>query len=597
MLHLLARAPALLVLVAAALASPSKIKERTLYPRGWDIVARAPADHAVTLRIALPQPSFDVLEQHLYEVSDPAHARYGAHLSLEEVASLSKPHGESVQAVDAWLASHGVPESACSRSPSGDWVRINVTVAKAEEMLDAKYYIWKHIVDGDTLVRTLSYSLPEDLHAHIDFIQPTTMFARLKGHRTTFRWHSVQESASAPAPSNGTILADAASGIRVDASCNKTITVDCLKQLYNTVGYKPSETRENAIGITGYLEQNANIADLQQFYRDQVPAAVNSSFKVVLLHGGENNQSLAAAGIEANLDTQFAYGLTFPTPGTFWSTGGSPPFKADPVTTTNTNEPYADWLDFILSQKAIPQTITTSYGDDEQTVPESYAKRVCADFAKLGARGVTLTFSSGDNGVGDGNPNPKNQTCFTNDGRNATAFIPLFPASCPYVTSVGGTIHVPEVAVFFSGGGFSNYFPRPLYQEAAVRRYLDALPEGTYKGLFNPNGRAIPDVAAQADNFRVFVGGRAGLVGGTSAASPTFAAIVSLLNDARISRHLPPLGFLNPLLYTVGLAGLKDITAGNNPGCGTPGFNATKGWDPVTGLGTPNFGKLKEIVS
>lgn len=87
------------------------------------------------------------------------------------------------------------------------------------------------------------------------------------------------------------------------------------------------------------------------------------------------------------------------------------------------------------------------------------------------------------------------------------------------------------------------------------------------------HAQAIPDVAAQGDNFRIFFRGRPGLIGGTSASSPAFTGIISLLNDARLSRGLPPLGFLNPFLYSIGKAGLTDITVGNNPGCGTPGFN------------------------
>lgn len=85
-------------------------------------------------------------------------------------------------------------------------------------------------------------------------------------------------------------------------------------------------------------------------------------------------------------------------------------------------------------------------------------------------------------------------------------------------------------------------------------------------------------------------------IGGTSASTPTFSAIVTLLNDALISSGKSPLGFLNPMLYTVGAAGLNDITVGNNTGCGTPGFPAVEGYDPVTGLGTPDFQKLLEIV-
>jgi len=365
------------------------------------------------------------------------------------------------------------------------------------------------------------------------------------------------------------------------------------------VGYIPSASNGNQIGITGYLEEYANLADLQQFFADQRPDALNSSFKFVSVHGGQNNQSLAAAGVEANLDVQYAFGLSHPIPGTFYSTAGRPPFNPDEVEDTNDSEPYADWLDFVLSHPDPPQTISTSYGDIEETVPVSYATWVCQQFALLGARGVSVIFASGDFGVGDGDPDPTTTKCHSNDGNNTLKFLPIFPATCPFVTTVGGTTQIPEIAASFSDGGFSDRYGRPSYQEAAVSSYLQALPNGTYAGLFNPEGRAYPDVSAQSDFFKVFVSGRAGTVGGTSAASPTFAAIISLLNDARISRGLPPLGFLNPLLYKIGAENAEafnDITVGNNPGCGTPGFNATKGWDPVTGLGTPNFAALKDIV-
>lgn len=91
--------------------------------------------------------------------------------------------------------------------------------------------------------------------------------------------------------------------------------------------------------------------------------------------------------------------------------------------------------------------------------------------------------------------------------------------------------------------------------------------------------QGIPDVAAQGDNFLFWFQGQAFLIGGTSAASPTFAGIVALLNDARIAAGKPPLGFLNPLIYRNTKA-FNDITVGNNPGCGTSGFQCRVGWDP-----------------
>ncbi|KAF8261845.1 tripeptidyl peptidase A [Lactarius quietus] len=564
-------------------------------PRNWVYLGRAPSSHVIPLRIALPQPRFPELEQHLAQISDPFHARYGKHLSKADVEALVAPHASSVDAVYRWLESHDIQKEACHRSSAGDWVTVHVPVAQAEEMLGTEFRVWKHALDGDVLVRTTEYSLPAYLDKHIELVQPTTAFNRAKEQRTTFRFTPAIDTAPPPITPGGEITVPS-SGVTVDASCKSTITVSCLKQLYNAVGYVPKAENKNAIGFTGYLEQFANLADLQKFYADQVPAAVNTSFDVVLINGGLNNQTLSVAGPEANLDVQFGLGISFPTPGTFYSTGGSPPFKSDAITPTETNEPYSDWLDFILEQSDVPQVISTSYGDDEQTVPEDYAQRVCGGFAQLGARGVSLMFSSGDSGVGDGDPDPATQRCYTNDGKNQTKFIPYFPATCPYVTVVGGTVNIPEVAVDFSGGGFSNYFPRPPWQDAAVCKFLESLPSGTYEGLFNPNGRAIPDVSAQAAFFRVFIEGHAVQIGGTSASAPTFSAFVALLNDARIAAGKSPLGFLNPLIYALDGDGFNDITAGNAPGCGTPGFNATVGWDPVTGFGTPDFGKLKDIV-
>lgn len=104
-------------------------------------------------------------------------------------------------------------------------------------------------------------------------------------------------------------------------------------------------------------------------------------------------------------------------------------------------------------------------------------------------------------------------------------------------------------------------------------------------GLYNPNGRGFPDVAAYAVAFDIIYDGYDVGVAGTSCASPTFASVVSLLNDELLAAGRPVLGFLNPWLYSVAAPALalNDIVDGNNYACsdGTTGFNATVGWDPV----------------
>ncbi|KAF8330248.1 subtilisin-like protein [Amanita rubescens] len=584
----------LLGLAAPALGAPRNtahvVKESISLPNGWVKHSTPFPNHVVSLRIGLPQPHFPTLERILYEVSDPTHVRYGQHLSKEEVEELVAPYPHSLNAVNDWLSTYGLGEEHIDRSPAKDWITITIPVSLVEEMLDTKYHVYQHEKDGDYLVRTTSYSLPQHLHEHIDTVQPTTIFGRFKPQKSNVVWlgedtQDLQESQTTS--SDG-----------VSSSCNSTITLSCLQQIYKTVGYVPTE-KGNSIGITGYDNQYPNFHDLQLYYADQRPDALGSSFRLVSVTGGKDPQTPSSAGVEADLDVEVAFGLTFPIPGTFYSTNGTPPFKPDQITPFNTNEPYAVWLDFVLRRKDTPLVVSTSYGDDEQTVPKSYAERVCKDLAQLGARGISLIFASGDAGVGDGNPDPGNQTCFTNDAHHRHQFIPAFPASCPFVTTVGATQHYPEIAVsrFFSGGGFSNYFKRPAYQDYAVQAYLDKLPTGLYKGLFNPHGRAYPDLSAQGDLFRIFVRGKAVKVGGTSASAPTLAGVVALLNDVHLKAKGHPLGFLNPLIYLSDVsATFNDVTVGNNAGCGTTGFNATEGWDPVTGFGTPNFVKLMDLI-
>ncbi|KAH8980479.1 tripeptidyl peptidase A [Lactarius akahatsu] len=298
---------------------------------------------------------------------------------------------------------------------------------------------------------------------HIELIRPPTVFNRAKAQRATYHFTDLDSDTAASLP----IL------IREDHLC---------------------------------------------FY--QVPAAVNTSFNVVLINGGLNNRTLAEAGDEAGVD----------------------------------------WLYFVLEQHSIPQVISTSSADEERSVPMGYAHRVYRGFAQLGARGVSL-FSSGDGGVVDGDPDPVTQICFTNHSKNETRFL----------------------------------FQRPSWREAAVTKFFESLPEGTYAGLFNSSGRASPDVSAQVESFRIFHQGRLAHGDGTSESAPSVAAFVAVLNDARIVAGKPSLGFLNPLIYALNGAGFNDITTGNTPGCGTPGFNATTGWNSVTGFRTPDFEVLKEI--
>lgn len=550
-------------------------------PKGWKVHSVPSPDHEFEMTIGLKQDKEDELIKNLYEVSDPHHHRYGQHLSKEEVEALVAPHPDTVDIVEEWLTFHGVNLDDAVRKIGGSWLTIKVTVSQAEHMLGNKYNVYHHPRSSDYVVRSLSYALPRDLHEHIKVITPTTYFSTFRSMKaTSFLQPEIK-------PLSKVDAAPPSTDATVPSSCANTITPTCLRALYNTSSYVPAATSINSLGVAGYLQEFANRADLQTFLRRFRSDAVGASFTTILVNGGGDDQS--NPGVEANLDIQYTVGMSFPTPNVYYSTGGSPPFIPDDQTPTNTNEPYLNWLNAVLANSSIPQTISTSYGDDEQTVPSDYAQSVCSLFAQLGTRGTTVFFSSGDNGVGGGD-------CKTNDGKNTTLFQPNFPASCPFVTTVGGTTGInPEKAVSFSGGGFSRLFAQPAYQSAAVTTFLNSL-GSKFAGLFNATGRAYPDVAAQGSGFQVVIGGTVNSVGGTSASSPTVAGVFALLNDFRLANNKSSLGFINPLIYSNPSA-FNDIKSGSNPGCGTTGFTAGSGWDPVTGLGTPNFLKLQPVVN
>lgn len=122
--------------------------------------------------------------------------------------------------------------------------------------------------------------------------------------------------------------------------------------------------------------------------------------------------------------------------------------------------------------------------------------------------------------------------------------------------------------------------------------YLHSLMNNSYNN--SEKARGIPDLAANGAAYMTAVDGQGAHVYGTSAAAPTVGSIITLINQQRISVGKKPVGFINPVLYA-NPGALNDIKNGNNPGCGTAGFAAVRDWDPVTGLGTPNYGKLLRV--
>jgi len=181
--------------------------------------------------------------------------RYGDHLSKEEVDELIAPSSTTVESLEAWLAYHDIdPVSSLSRTDAGEWVTVTVPIGKVEDMLDAKYSVYKHVDTGETIVRTTSYSLPGALHEHVSVIAPTTYFGTMRA----------MKSQIFKGPFNDQVPAPVATPPGVEApTCAAAITPECLVMMYNATGYVPTAKDKNVLGVAGYLDQFANYADLQ----------------------------------------------------------------------------------------------------------------------------------------------------------------------------------------------------------------------------------------------------------------------------------------------------------------------------------------------
>ena len=581
----------------AALAAPHArstyaVKDTHNAPAAWMRTGRADPDQLIRVNIGLTQGRFGELERNLYEISDPSHHRYGKHLNAKDVSELIKPKDEAIEAVHEWLKEAGIRLEKVEYGPTKDWIKLTLPTKEVERLLNTEYHYFEH-EDGTKLVRAEIWSLPTHLHEHIATVQPTNSFFRMqpvaKGQGKAINMQEL------PPP-----LTEAT----ITAVCNTNlVTPLCLRTLYGTVNYTVQAAGKNKMALNNFLGEVNNRSDASIYLKMFRPeaAAAAYQFEQISISGGtlqqtpENaSQLLEQSGVEGALDVQTMLGIAWPTPLTVYSTGGTnPEFLPDLYTPTDNDEPYLVWLQYILAQTDLPSVISVSYADDEQTMSYTYARHACSLLAQLGARGVSVFFGSGDEGIG------LNGDCVSNDSKNTTMFLPQYPSSCPYVTSVGATHHFePEVASlsFSSGGGFSNYFPRPTYQDQAVSTYLKKYIGSDYAGLYNNSGRGSPDIAAQGESYSTIWNGSIFPAEGTSASTQTVAAIFALVNDALIAAGKPPMGFLNPWLYAGGYKAFNDILSGSSAGCNNDGFPAEAGWDAVTGYGTPYFPDILALL-
>ena len=239
----------------------------------------------------------------------------------------------------------------------------------------------------------------------------------------------------------------------------------------------------------------------------------------------------------------------------------------------NTDQGFLDAITTAIHDTANKPTIVSiSWGGPESTWTAQALQNFDSAFADAATLGITVCVAAGDNGSADG----------VTDGKAHVDF----PASSPHVLACGGTslqlsgTRISSETVWndgagggATGGGVSDVFALPAWQQSA------GVPPSVNSGAHV--GRGVPDVAGDADpqtGYDTLIDGQRGVVGGTSAVAPLWAALAALINQ----QSGKPIGFANAQLYAQRSA-FNDVTQGNNGA-----YSAGPGWDPCTGLGSPN---------
>lgn len=628
--------------------------------RHWTKRDKLSSEVVLPMRIGLKQSNLEAGHDRLMDISTPGSANYGKHMTAEEVIDFFAPHQSSKDAVVDWLIDSGIAADRIGQSANKQWIQFDATVTEAENLLFAEFYVWEHSSGSSDISAEeyhipgyiqehIDYVTPGTRLRSRDLGKRTwnTEFEKRSG--SDYLLHPTPHITKLPAFPNPN-----------STTCDTYVTAECTRAQYNLPNgttaapgnklgiFEHLDQHYSKVELDVYFSTLypwiPNGTYPEERLVDGAIGAIEEPFPPEF--------PKPPVGMEAALDFDSAWPLIYPqgtvlfqeddeyyestgdfggflntlldaidgsycTYSAFGETGDcTAPECADPVYP----DPHAGGYKGQLQCGVFKPTnvISISYGGAEYGLPDYYMKRQCNEWMKLALQGVTAVLSSGDDGVGEPDTCPP--------GPDGLIFAPDFPSNCPYILSVGSTEwdrydnstpptpyeKLNEVATFrfASGGGFSNVYGIPSYQRDAVDAYFDQvkLPFSGYHhyvhdgdfstvkgGVYHHGGRAYPDVGAVGDRQLVYVQGSWYLIGGTSLSAPVWGAVLTLVNEARIAAGKSTVGFIHPVIYQHPEA-FNDITVGSNPGCNSTGFPTAPGWDPVTGLGSPNFPVLLDIL-
>lgn len=706
--------------------------------RGWTVDPDSSVPHNIVQRFVVflrhaPEQE-QALDDLFFRVSEPSHADYGKHVTIEELNNMMR-HEERHDRVQQWLLDSGVSsDMIVSR---GDALEVMAPVRVIEALFDAqlRFFAPTHQPTKRVIRAHGQLRVPAELADDIQFVSGLTEFVADNYKLDMGRGRVAQRPKRRPLTSDV--------GASRCPNC-ANVTPQLLRAYYNVSDMTVSGQYNNKQAVSSFGEgYNAQALDL--FGRK----IANSShaYTISQTPGGAPSPQLDEGEGQLDVEYMVAMGGDGTAETWFWSVENTFWILEYVLDITGTKDvPLVHSLSYgtsIQQQCAIATSWCNALGYNSA----DYVARTNIELKKAGALGLTILVSSGDNGaIGRANnghaPLDPQLYCplggcqntrsacqgvemsITKSGARMECVLPLgasgfgcrgiaamleiapqnysdifylvtntlnkklgisaswdldvehnphlfvpsghscasisytttvdsgtfvmagyvfdpkethvgqtlvdeFPGSSPYVTSVGMTAindpRQPEVVgtilnggIVTGGGGFSIVETQPYYQQSVVRQYLSNTPSSLLPdaSMYDATNRAYPDISLTGERY-IVVGVnpqngsfQAEVVSGTSASSPALGGLLTMINEGRLSRGLPSLGFLNPMLYRAYASDpsiFNDIVSnpsskGNNNGCthvycSSFGYPAQPGWDAATGLGSPNFGRLYDYLT
>jgi kumamolisin len=518
-----------------------------------------PPGEEIRFTVLLHARDLRMLREAARAVADPKSAVYGRHLSPDEVCTLVAPGSQDLDAVLAFLRDAGLTVDGVAGARTA--VQGHGPAEKIARAFDVPLGIYE-------LPRAMTPLTRRAVAAERDPSIPASLAAVIRGVAGLNTLPAARRFPPIFAPTRSKVPRRGPAAAR---GPNGGYTPDEIRAAYRLPDPGTAGGRGERIAILEFGGGFSSV-DFGAFCAQYgLPAG---DVTEVSVSGARNDYR----GKTSDADVEVALDMD-------WVRGTAPRADLDLWWAPNTDTGWVDFLSALLDAPDArrPSIVSISWGMPEDGFATSRRYEQTRQlFLSCALLGITFVCASGDAGAGDVLPG---DPAF--DGQRHVDF----PSVVPEVTAVGGTKLVPQGDSFVesvwndgpnrgaTGGGFSRFVAVPAWQKAAL---------GARGGV---TGRGIPDVAAVASpdpGLSIFVRNRWTAAGGTSVAAPIWSGILAHVNAARAAAGKPRLGAANAALYAAagGASPYRDVTQGDNAYAGVTGYQASKGWDPATGLGS-----------